>query len=341
MRHGAPGVVGGGGLGVPDVARVTGELSRLQGADDRVAVDDLGAGGVDDVGARPHGRQQLLVEEVLRLGVERGVDGDHVDVAGEFLGTRVEGQAQLLLDLARQLALVGVVEADAEGLEAAQHGLADAAGGDDADVHALQVVGVRDAVGDVPAALGRDLVGGQVVADQGQDLHHGVLGDADAVAVRDLGDGDAAGDGGVQVDVVGADAGGQRQLQLRGAGDALGGEVGGPERLGYHHVGVGQFTVQLRVGALLVGGDDQGVAPGLQEFPQAQLPGDAAHQFAGGEVEALGGRQGLAAGVAVERGEGGARVLGREAGDRVRVENADDLRHDFLLGNRHRKCGFA
>ena len=41
-----------------------------------------------------------------------------------------------------------------------------------------------------------------------------MLGDADAVGVRDLGDGDAVLDGGLQVDVVGADAGGDRQLEV-------------------------------------------------------------------------------------------------------------------------------
>ena len=71
-----------------------------------------------------------------------------------------------------------------------------------ADLHALQVVGALDAVGDVPAAVDDPLVGGDVVAHEREDHHHDVLGDADAVAVGDLGDGDAVLDRRLQVDVV-------------------------------------------------------------------------------------------------------------------------------------------
>jgi hypothetical protein len=54
-----------------------------------------------------------------------------------------------------------------------------------------------------------------------------VLGDADDVGPRDLGDGDAPVDlvGRVQVDVVGPDARGDGQLEVLGLGEALGGEV--------------------------------------------------------------------------------------------------------------------
>src|SRR6478609_291966 len=46
-RHRPPGVVLGRRLREPDVAGVPGELSRLERPDDRVAVADLAAGGVD------------------------------------------------------------------------------------------------------------------------------------------------------------------------------------------------------------------------------------------------------------------------------------------------------
>src|SRR5690606_895292 len=166
---------------------------------------------------------------------------------GHVLGAGVEGEAQLLLDLAGQPVPVGVVQVHVERLEAAQYRGADPAGRDGADVHALQVVGARDRVGDVAAALVHDPVGRQVVPEQREDHQHHVLGDADAVAVGDLGDGDAVPDGGLQVDVVGADAGGQRERQPGRAGDPLGGEVGGPERLGDDHVGVGELAVEDRV----------------------------------------------------------------------------------------------
>ena len=50
-----------------------------------------------------------------------------------------------------------------ERLQATQHREADTAGGDSADVHALDIIGPFDAVGDIPAALHHPLVGGNVV----------------------------------------------------------------------------------------------------------------------------------------------------------------------------------
>ena len=77
---------------------------------------------------------------------------------------------------------VDVRELHLERVQAAQHGKADASRGDGAHGHALEVVGARDAVGDVPAAGDDGLVGGDVVADQPEDHHHHVLGHGDGVA---------------------------------------------------------------------------------------------------------------------------------------------------------------
>ena len=65
----------------------------------------------------------------------------------------MEGQVQLFFDLGRQAVPIGVVQLDVERLEPPQHGQADAAGRDGADVHAFDVVGALDAIGDVPALL--------------------------------------------------------------------------------------------------------------------------------------------------------------------------------------------
>ena len=51
--------------------------------------------------------------------------------------------------------------------------------------------------------------------DLGQDHHHDVLGDADAVAEGHLGNGDPVVDRGVQIDVVRTDTGGHRELERR------------------------------------------------------------------------------------------------------------------------------
>ena len=52
----------------------------------------------------------------------------------------MEGDPELLLDLRGQPVAVGVVKADVERLQPAQHGRADPPGGYGADLHALQVV---------------------------------------------------------------------------------------------------------------------------------------------------------------------------------------------------------
>ena len=175
------------------------------------------------------------------------------------------------------------------------------------------------------------LVGGDVVADQGQDHHHHVLGDADAVRVGDLGDGESALDRRLQVDVVGADARGQRQLQVRCLGDPLGGQVGGPERLGDHHLGLGQLALEDRVRPVLVGGDDEPVPAPLEELAQAELAGDAADQLAGREADRLRRRRALPVVVALDRRHLVARVGRRVAVDRIVVEHAEDRRHLPIL----------
>lgn len=112
-------------------------------------------------------------------------------------------------------------------------------------------------------------------------------------------------------------------------GDALRGEVGRPERLGDDHVGIHELALQHAVGAVLVGGDHQRVAVLFQVGPQAQGAGDAAEQRAGHEVDALRGRQGLAAGVMVDPGQVIAGIGRGIARHRIVVENADHLRHGF------------
>ena len=149
--------------------------------------------------------------------------------------------------------------------------------------------------------------------------------------VRDLGDRHAVLDRRLQVDVVGADAGGQRELQLRRLGDPLGGQVGGPERLGDHDIGVGELALEDRVRAVLVGGDDQLVPGSLEELAQPQLAGDAAEQLAGPEAERLRGRRALAVVVALDLRDIVARIGRRVAVDRVVVEHAENVRHGWVL----------
>src|SRR5262245_64072586 len=83
MRHGAPRMVLGCRLWEPDVAGIACELPALQRAHHGVAIDDLAASGVHDVATPLHHADQLVVEQVLGLRVERRIDGDHVAYRSE------------------------------------------------------------------------------------------------------------------------------------------------------------------------------------------------------------------------------------------------------------------
>src|SRR6202012_3068973 len=117
------------------------------------------------------------------------------------------------------------MQVDIERSHPPQHGLADAAGGDHADVHALDVVSAFDAVGDVPATVGRPLVGGNEIAHQREDLHHRVFGNADAIAEGHLGNRDPAGYRRIEIDMVRTDPCGEVQLEVRRFGYSLCGQI--------------------------------------------------------------------------------------------------------------------
>ncbi len=166
VRHRAPRVIPGRRLGEPDIACVAGELAALQRPGDRVPVADLAPGGVDDVGAALHGRDQLIVEQALSARVERGVDRHHVAVRHHVRCALIEGHAKLALDVLGQPVQVGVMQRDVEWLEPPEHRRADPPGGNRPYRHAFYVVGPLHAVGNIPPAIDHPLVGGDVVADQ-------------------------------------------------------------------------------------------------------------------------------------------------------------------------------
>ena len=164
--------------------------------------------------------------------MQRAVNGNNITLSQHLLEAVHTPAADLLLDLGLQRLVVEVQKLLAvEGLETAQDTLANAAHGDGADDLVLQVVLVLGGGGDVPLAGLDLLVRGHKVAHQVEDRHHDVLGHGDDVGAGHFGDGDAAVGlvGGVQVDVVGADAGGDGQLEVLGLGQALGGQVAGVE----------------------------------------------------------------------------------------------------------------
>ena len=79
--------------------------------------------------------------------------------------------------------------------------------------------------------------------------------------------------------MVRADAGGDRQLELRRLGDPLGGQVGRPEGLRDDDVGIGEFALENRILGPSLSDVTTSVWPAiLEEFAQAQLAGHAAEK---------------------------------------------------------------
>jgi hypothetical protein len=133
--------------------------------------------------------------------MQRRVDRHDVAHTHERLGVRVVRDVEVLLEGGNTVA-IGVVQPNLERLQPSQYRGANPPGPDGANLHPLQVVGARHAVRDVPAARDDPLVGRDVVAHERQDQHHYVLGDADAVRVRHLGDGEAPVDRSLEINVV-------------------------------------------------------------------------------------------------------------------------------------------
>jgi hypothetical protein len=102
MRHGPPRMVFRRRLRKPHIAGIAGELAAFQRANNGVAIADLGAGGIHQIGAALHASEHLIVEKIFGLRMQRGIDGDHV--ADRYhLGRRLmKREAQLLLDAFRQ-----------------------------------------------------------------------------------------------------------------------------------------------------------------------------------------------------------------------------------------------
>src|SRR3546814_2440919 len=102
--------------------------------------------------------------------------------------------------------------------------------------------------------------------------------DADRVALCDFCNRNAAIDRRLKVDMVGADAGGQRELELRGIGDPLGGQIGRPKRLRDYYLGIGKFALKYRIRTVLARRDDKRMTVRLEIFSQAQFARNAAKQ---------------------------------------------------------------
>ena len=181
---------------------------------------------------RLHLSDELLVEETLGAFVEGTVNGNNVTL-GHHVGKVLDtAAADLLLDLRAQCLVVVVEKLLAvEGLQAAKDTLANTANTDSSHHLVLKVEFVLRDSSNIPLAIADLVMGGDEVANQGQNRHHNMLGHGNHVGAGHLSHGDTTVGlvGSIEVDVVGANTGGDGKLQLLGLGEALRSEISGVE----------------------------------------------------------------------------------------------------------------
>jgi len=100
-----------------------------------------------------HGAEHGLVEKMLRLRVERAVDGHHVAMRNHVRRAFVVNQAKLILNGLWEAMTVAVVKLAVKWMHATENSKADASCCNSTDVHTFDIVGALNAVGDVPAAV--------------------------------------------------------------------------------------------------------------------------------------------------------------------------------------------
>lgn len=263
-----------GGLVVPDITTVTGEMTRLEGGSDVLLDNDGATGGVDEVRALLHLGDEVLVEQTLGLLMERAVDSNNVTLGEQLLESVDAAASNLLLLLLGQGLVVEVEKLLAvEGLEAAEDTLANAADSDGTDNLALKIELLLGSVGNVPLTTLDLLVGRDEVADENEDGHKDVLSNGDDVGASDLSDGDTAVSliGSVEVDVVRADTSGNSELEVLGTGQTLSGQVTRVERSSDDDLSILELLVELGTLAVLVGGCDESVTLVLEPLADAEL----------------------------------------------------------------------
>ena len=115
--HRPPRMIGRGRLRIPDIACISGQLSRLKGAHHSVAVNEFAACSVDEIGATLHMREHLVIKEMLGRRIERHLQIDDIHCLHQGHGIRMVGKTKLALDLFAEPMRVGVVEMQAERVQ--------------------------------------------------------------------------------------------------------------------------------------------------------------------------------------------------------------------------------
>ena len=209
------------GLRFEDVERCAGDVTARNGVLECCLVDETAAGAVDDAHALLCLRERLRVEDVAGLVGERRVQGDEVGAHQEFLELNLV-DAHGFGAFGAEVRVEGG-DLHAQALGAVGDDRADVAAADDAERLACEF-DAHEAVL-FPFAGVRRGVGGGDLAGEGEHQRDGVLGRRDRVAVRRVHDDDAAAGGGWDVDVVDADTGAADDLEVRGGGEDVGGDL--------------------------------------------------------------------------------------------------------------------
>mmetsp|Transcript_11999 Transcript_11999/g.31770 ORF Transcript_11999/g.31770 Transcript_11999/m.31770 type:complete len:344 (+) Transcript_11999:1289-2320(+) len=202
------------------VERGAGELAAVERGEERVLDDDAAAGDVEEARAVLHLGDLLLADEALRALQQRHVHREEVR-AREHLVERHQRGAYRQREL-RCGERVARDDVHAEARGAARDLPPDAAEADDAEGFPGEAR--ADEAGAAPAAGLEDGVGLRDEAGHGAEQGDGVLGGGDAVAGGRVDDDDAALAGGVEVDVVDADAGAADDLEVGGGLEDLAGD---------------------------------------------------------------------------------------------------------------------
>src|SRR5580704_7106124 len=98
VRHGPPGMVLRRWLREPHVSGVAAKLAVFESPDDGVAIADLAARGVHEIGAALHLGEELIVEEILRFRVKRRIDRHNVTDLDHVLDIRMPGEIEFILN---------------------------------------------------------------------------------------------------------------------------------------------------------------------------------------------------------------------------------------------------
>ena len=211
-----------GGFGIVDIEAGANPFRFERGAQGGL-VDDLAAGGIDEDGVGFHHRDAVGADELLRVGLERDVQGDDVGAAEQ--GVEIGGILDVEVAGFLQVERAGPSDdVKAEGVGAFDDLAADLAEAHDAEGLPVDAVGFAEffLVPFVGAERG-DVVGNAAV--DGQQQCEGEFGHGDGVFARAIRDIHAAGAGGFDVDGVDARARAKDHGELGAGLDGVGGDL--------------------------------------------------------------------------------------------------------------------